>query len=109
MLVFPEGGTFEGDVVAPFKAGAFVALRGIEAEVWPVGLAYDPGVEFVEQTFMQHMARVAGRPRTRCAVRVGEAWLAERLRPSEIAERMHGSVQTLVHAARTDWERWQAP
>jgi lyso-ornithine lipid O-acyltransferase len=104
ILVFPEGATFAGDEVQPFKAGAFAALRGLGAEIVPVGLAYDPGVEFVEESFVEHVLRVSSRPRTRCVVNVGAAIAAEG-RASELATQVHAEVQRLVHGARAAWAR----
>ena len=100
--MFPEGGTFSGDAVRPFKPGAFSALRGIDAQIVPVGLAYDPGVEWVNEGFVQHVLRVTQRPQTRCVVAIGAP-----LRPSHksqhTADQLHGAVQTLVHRARGHW------
>jgi 1-acyl-sn-glycerol-3-phosphate acyltransferase len=104
ILVFPEGGTFEGDEVRPFKAGAFAALRGLDVEIVPVGLAYDPGVEFTEPSFVDYVMRVASRPRTRCAVCIGSPRLAQG-KPQELAHSLHDEVQALVQDARTYWER----
>jgi 1-acyl-sn-glycerol-3-phosphate acyltransferase len=102
ILVFPEGATFEGDEVRPFKPGAFAALRGLDAEIVPVGLVYDPGVEFVEESFVEHVLRVAARPRTRCVVNVGTP-LPAHGRAKDLAESAHGVVQHLVTGARTKW------
>ena len=102
ILVFPEGATFAGDEVRPFKPGAFAALRGLGAEIVPVGLVYDPGVEFVEESFVHHVLRVAARPRTRCVVNIGETIPAEG-RAQGLAEVTHAAVQQLVAGAREQW------
>jgi 1-acyl-sn-glycerol-3-phosphate acyltransferase len=104
ILVFPEGSTFAGDEVQPFKPGAFTALRNLDAEIVPVGLAYDPGAEWVNETFVSHVLRVAERPCTRCVVAIGQP-MAARGRPQELAEALHAQVQGLVHQARDDWRR----
>ena len=104
ILVFPEGGTFEGDDVRPFKAGVFSALRGLTAEIVPVGLAYDPGVEFTDESFVEHVLRVTRRPRTRCVVNIGPARRAEGSARTLAAEQ-HDEVQALVTGARAHWER----
>jgi 1-acyl-sn-glycerol-3-phosphate acyltransferase len=104
ILVFPEGSTFDGDEVRPFKPGAFTALRGLGAQIVPVGLAYDRGAEWVNESFVAHVLRVADRPRTRCVVAIGEPIAADG-KPHELAEAMHERVQTLVHQARADWSR----
>jgi lyso-ornithine lipid O-acyltransferase len=102
ILVFPEGGTFEGDEVRPFKAGAFAALRGLGAQIVPVGLAYDPGAEFADETFVEHVVRVAGRKATRCVVNIGTPLLAEG-ETRALADRTHAQVQALVDDARAHW------
>jgi lyso-ornithine lipid O-acyltransferase len=102
ILVFPEGATFEGDQVQPFQAGAFAALRGLEVQLVPVGLAYDPGAEFVEESFVQHVVRVAGRRSTRCVVNIGQPRLASG-RPQELAAALRDEVQGLVDGARAHW------
>jgi 1-acyl-sn-glycerol-3-phosphate acyltransferase len=106
ILVFPEGGTFGGDEVRPFKPGAFVAARQLDVQIVPVGLAYDPGVEWVNEGFVSHVLRVTQRPQTRCAVAIG-APQAQAATARETAERLQASVQELVHTARQHWrEQW---
>jgi lyso-ornithine lipid O-acyltransferase len=102
ILVFPEGGTFEGDTVRPFKPGALAALRGLDAEIVPVGLAYDPGAEFTDESFVAHVMRVAGRPRTRCVVDIGPPRPAG-FAPAQLAESLRDEVQQLVDRARSCW------
>ncbi|MET0285804.1 MAG: hypothetical protein ABW352_15090, partial [Polyangiales bacterium] len=87
-----------------FKAGAFAALRGLEVEIVPVGLAYDPGVEFTEPSFVDYVLRVASRPRTRCVVSIGQPRLAQG-KPQQLADSLRTEVQALVREARTCWER----
>jgi 1-acyl-sn-glycerol-3-phosphate acyltransferase len=104
ILVFPEGSTFAGDEVQPFKPGAFTALRNLDAQIVPVGLAYDPGAEWVNESFVAHFLRVAERPRTRCVVAIGAA-LPATGRPQELADTLQARVQELVQRARADWTR----
>jgi 1-acyl-sn-glycerol-3-phosphate acyltransferase len=99
VIVFPEGTTHRGDEVRPFVGGAFAAARGLDVELVPVGIAYDPGVEFVDESFGQHLARVAQRPRTRVAFCAGEPITASRDRES-MALHARERVQVLVHRAR---------
>lgn len=104
ILVFPEGSTFAGDEVQPFKPGAFTALRNLDAQIVPVGLAYDPGAEWVNESFVSHVLRVAGRPVTHCVVTIGEG-VPARGRPQEMADLLQGHVQKLVLDARAEWQR----
>lgn len=99
VIVFPEGTTHAGDEVRTFHAGAFAAARGLDVEVLPVGLAYEPGVELVNETFGQHLARVAARPRTRVGVAIGAPRdIAGQTAP--LVSAIHGDVQALVARAR---------
>lgn len=101
MLVFPEGTTFGGDEVREFRLGALSAAKGLDVEIIPVGLAYDPGVEWVDEPFMGYLNRIAGRPRGRVAVRIGAP-----TRPGKgeetaaLAGRLRSTVQQLVADAR---------
>jgi 1-acyl-sn-glycerol-3-phosphate acyltransferase len=99
VIVFPEGTTFRGDEVRPFMGGAFAAVRGIDAEVVPVGIAYDPGAEFWQETFMEHVTRVSRRARTRVGLAVGQPQPAEEDRET-LAQGLRDEVQVLVEQAR---------
>ncbi len=73
VIVFPEGTTFPGDEVRPFKRGSFSAARGIDhVKVLPLGVAYEPGAEFFGETFGEHALRMAARRRTPVWVAIGE-------------------------------------
>ena len=74
-------------------------MSGLDAEIVPVGIAYDPGAEFVDETFVEHLQRAAQRPRTRVALCVGEACTALRDREAQAAQ-LRERVQALVHSAR---------
>lgn len=100
--LYPEGTTYIGDDVRPFQPGAFAAARGLDIEIIPVGLAYDPGVEYFQETFMSHLMRVAARPRTHVAITVGEPFSAKG-KTKELASRAHESVSALVEEARGIW------
>ncbi|MEM6930289.1 MAG: lysophospholipid acyltransferase family protein [Myxococcota bacterium] len=104
VIVFPEGDTFAGDEVRPFQSGAFVAARGLDAvRVLPLGLAYDPGCEFVDESFEAHLLRNAANPSTHVTAVIG--------RPRAVPPRggeteVRDDVQSLVHrAARLRDER----
>lgn len=101
--VFPEGTTFAGDEVRPFNAGAFVAARKLDVEYVPVGIAYPPGCEFVESSFVEHVAAVAQRPRTPVVMAVGDPLRIDG-RANEVADRLHAEVQALVVHARAALE-----
>jgi 1-acyl-sn-glycerol-3-phosphate acyltransferase len=100
VIVFPEGTTFAGDEVRPFLGGAFAAVNGLDVEVLPVGIAYEPGAEFVDEGFLAHLSRAAQRPKTRVALCAGEPHPADGDRAG-LARTMRAQVQALVHAART--------
>jgi 1-acyl-sn-glycerol-3-phosphate acyltransferase len=101
LLVFPEGTTFAGDEVHTFRAGALRALLGLDVEIIPVGLAYDPGVEWVDGSFFDHMMKIAARKRTRVTVKVGSPIRAGKdTRTAAITRELQASVQQLVREAR---------
>jgi len=102
VIVFPEGTTHRGDDVYPFVGGAFAAVRGVDAELVPVGVAYESGCEFVDESFGQHVARVAQRPATRVGLCIGAARnVTDFKRDREsMAVAMRTEVQGLVHKAR---------
>lgn len=101
IIVFPEGTTFEGDEVRPFRVGAFVGVQNIDVDVVCVGLAYEPGAEFVRESFLSHLQRTARRPRTRVAVRTGQA-IRPQARAADLAETLRSEVQRLTDLARSD-------
>lgn len=107
VLVFPEGGTFRGDEVRPFKGGTFAALKGLDAEVYPAGLVYDEGAEFVDEAFLAHIKRVAARPRLRLCLRVGSPIRTSGRDTRALASEAQQQVQALVHQARDDWRQRQ--
>lgn len=97
--VFPEGTVFAGDDVRPFNAGAFAAARGLEVEYVPVGVAYPPGSEWVQDAFVDHATAVASRPRTTVALAVGEPRRSSR-RATELSAELRAEVANLVLEAR---------
>lgn len=99
VMIFPEGATFPGDEVRPFKAGAFIAARGLDVEIVPVGLAYPPGTEYVGVSFMEHVEALARRPRTAVGVALGTPFPAAG-RSATLAEKAHGAIESLVREAR---------
>jgi 1-acyl-sn-glycerol-3-phosphate acyltransferase len=99
VIVFPEGTTHAGDEVHPFQGGALAATRGLDVELLPVGIAYEPGAEFVNESFGQHVLRVAQRRKTPVAICVGSPIAAGGDREA-LARALHAEVQQLVHQAR---------
>ena len=99
VIVFPEGTTHAGDQVHPFQGGALAAVRGLDVELLPVGIAYQPGSEFVNESFGQHVLRAAQRIRTPVAVCVGTPVPAG-ARREILAATLRDEVQKLVLAAR---------
>lgn len=102
VIVFPEGTTQKGDELKPFRPGAFAALRGIDAEVLPVGLAYPEGIEYVGIDFVTHLERVAARPKTRVSMQIGTPFRPE-ANARKTAERAQHEVAALVRQARDRW------
>ncbi len=100
VIVFPEGTTFPGDEVRPFQPGAFVAARGLDVEVVPVGLAYPVGTEWFGESFAAHASKLARRRRTPVAVCVGEARRSGGAGAAELAGEMRREVGELVARAR---------
>lgn len=101
VVIFPEGTTYAGDEVKPFKAGAFSVARRTGAEIIPVGIAYaGSGASFDEESFLAHMQRVAGQPATHVGFAVGTPISGEGHTQEELAELAHAEVQRLVHEAR---------
>lgn len=104
VIVFPEGTTHRGDEVRSFRGGAFAALRGLDVELLPVGIAYRPGSEFVDESFGAHVARMAQRPSTPIALVAGEPQPAQGDRDA-IADAMQREVQRLVTLARSQLQQ----
>jgi len=100
VIVFPEGTTLAGDEVRPFQQGAFAAARGLSVEIVPVGIAYQAGSEFLDESFMAHVARMAQRPMTRVACAVGDARPMPGSRKG-LSDGLRNEVQQLVNRARS--------
>jgi 1-acyl-sn-glycerol-3-phosphate acyltransferase len=101
VIVFPEGTTHRGDDVRPFQEGAFAAATSLKlpVEIVPVGIAYSEGAEFVDETFVEHMSRVAARRATHVSCAVGAPRLLSGRR-AELAGGLRDEVQSLVSLAR---------
>ena len=100
IVVFPEGTTHVGDEVREFSAGAFLGLGKAEIPIIPVGLAYDPGMEWVVGTsFTSHLNALASRPKSHVAIKVGKAELLKG-NARTIAKLAQERVQELTFEAR---------
>ncbi len=99
VIIFPEGTVQPGDELLPFRRGAFAAAQGLDVEIVPVGLAYPPEAEWVEEGFLDHLSNVAGRGHFEAAACVGEGMRAEGT-PEAMAGAAQAAVQELVHCAR---------
>ena len=101
VIIFPEGTTYPGDEVRPFMPGAFAVSRRTGCEVVPLGIAYGgEAVSFGDESFLEHMRRVAGARRTRVAITVGEPFTPQGADTSTLSQRAQGVVQALVHRSR---------
>jgi len=101
--LFPEGTTFDGDDVRPFHGGAFVSAVRAESEVLPVGIAYPrgSGAAFIDESFPEHLARMAKSSPTRMVVSIGEPFVVRKSdRATDVTKRAHAEVQGLVRRAR---------
>jgi len=106
VILFAEGTTYAGDEVRPFHPGGLSGCRGLDVEVIPVGLAYHPGTEYVENSFTNHVRTIAARPKTRVVMRVGDAIpIDEPFDVHGLADRARDVVQSLVNEARRDFDR----
>lgn len=99
MIVFPEGTTYPGDEVRPFKGGAFTAAAGLPVEVVPVGIAYTPGHEYAEGRMGSHVRSFLSRARTPTWVSIGDPIPIPADRKGFDAH-VRDRVQELVHTSR---------
>ena len=103
VIVFPEGTTFAGDEVRPFHPGAFLGALRSTADIVPVGIAYGSGsgAAFVNETFPDHLARVATANPSQAVLCIGEPIdVAPKARAGALRDRAHAEVQRLVNEAR---------
>lgn len=100
VTVFPEGTTYRGDEVRPFKAGVFAATSRLDVEVVPMGVAYPPGMEFWRESFGHHLGRITRRGRTPVGVVVGTPLRSTIAKSGALAAALQEEVQTLTTRAR---------
>jgi 1-acyl-sn-glycerol-3-phosphate acyltransferase len=99
VTIFPEGTTLAGDALREFQAGAFVAVKDLDVDILPVGLAYPDGSEWTEPSFTAHASRVAKHKAIPVGVAVGEAFRSLGSARDDAAH-AQTRVQDAVHAAR---------
>ncbi|NNE18444.1 MAG: 1-acyl-sn-glycerol-3-phosphate acyltransferase [Myxococcales bacterium] len=99
VVAFPEGRAFPGDSVHEFHPGAFAAVRSLDVPVIPVGLAYSPAIAYGDDSFGEHIAKIAARKHTRIAVQLGEP-LPTDLDARSAATTARSKVEALVYDAR---------
>jgi 1-acyl-sn-glycerol-3-phosphate acyltransferase len=103
VIVFPEGTTYPGDDVRPFRAGAFVAALRSGADVVPVGLAYakDSQAAFVGESFTAHLSRMSAADPSTMAMCIGAPIATPpEARSVALRDRAQEEVQRLVRDAR---------
>jgi 1-acyl-sn-glycerol-3-phosphate acyltransferase len=101
VMTYPEGTTYLGDEVRPFRAGAFLAAQRTGAEIVPVGIAYGgDGSEFLDEPFVNHLMRVSSARRTLVGVSVGEPIRGPHEDVEALREQARARVQELTHEAR---------
>jgi lyso-ornithine lipid O-acyltransferase len=100
--MFPEGTAYAGDEVRAFRPGAFKAAQRSNAQVVPLGIAYEnPVAYYTEKTFMEHMKKVAGFKTLRVIVEVGEPMTPDEDSAVEFKDHVRDRVVELVAAARS--------
>jgi 1-acyl-sn-glycerol-3-phosphate acyltransferase len=103
VIVFPEGTTFPGDEVRPFRAGAFISALRSGADIVPVGIAYarNSDAAFVNETFLAHLKRMSGAAPSRVAMCVGDRIAVEPgAHAAQLRDRAQDAVAQLVAEAR---------
>jgi 1-acyl-sn-glycerol-3-phosphate acyltransferase len=101
VMIYPEGTTFAGDEVRPFRMGGFKAACGVGAEIVPVGVAYaGAACTYVNESFTSHMTRVSCVKHTRAAFEVGAPIATAGQDVSAVRDGAQQAVQALVHRAR---------
>jgi lyso-ornithine lipid O-acyltransferase len=101
VAMFPEGTSYAGDEVRPFRTGAFNAARRSNAQLVPIGLAYsDEAAYFFHEAFLDHAKRMATLKSMKVAVEFGEPIEFNGAATVDVVELAHERVQELVNRAR---------
>jgi len=103
ICLFPEGTTYADDEVRAFKPGGFVAAARANVPVVPVGIAYPTaGAGFGDETFLQHLGRLAETKRTVAHVEIGAPMSpTQGEETGAFGERCREEVARLVGVARS--------
>jgi 1-acyl-sn-glycerol-3-phosphate acyltransferase len=105
VAMFPEGTSYAGDEVRPFRNGAFNAARRSNAQIVPIGLAYgNEAAYFVNMSFLEHAKRLASASSLRVAVEFGEPIEIAGSPTVDVIRLAHDQVQHLVNRARARLE-----
>lgn len=101
VAMFPEGTSFAGDEVRPFRNGAINAARRTGAQIVPIGLAYsNEAAYFFNISFIEHAKRLATSKPMKVAVEFGEPIDFDGTATVDMIKLAHGRVQELVSRAR---------
>ncbi|QQR90701.1 MAG: 1-acyl-sn-glycerol-3-phosphate acyltransferase [Myxococcales bacterium] len=103
VLIFPEGTTFEGDELRPFKLGGISAGQDSNALIIPVGICYEEGFGYDKESLGSYLKRVAGQRRCKLTVAIGAA-ITPQATVEQTAQATHEAITTLIHQARTSLE-----
>ncbi len=101
VTIYPEGTVFGGDEVRPFRLGGFKAAVLANAEVIPLGVAYEDNdnTTFGNESLAEHWIRVGAMRELRAAVTAGEP-ISGMTNVDELSAITHARVQQLVFASR---------
>lgn len=106
VVMFPEGTSFRGDEVRPFRPGAFKAAQRAGSEIVPLGVAYeDEAACYYHELFTTHLKRIAKRRSQLVAVVAGEPIPNNDRDAAEMKELVHQRVQELTLLAREELQQ----
>jgi lyso-ornithine lipid O-acyltransferase len=103
VALFPEGTTFDGDLVRPLRPGALLAAKHTNAQIIPVGLAYDPSsnASYTSPTFGAHLKQLLQTSAIRLAIRVGTPMAVKKsVSGDALLDLTRETLQGLVFEAR---------
>lgn len=101
VAMFPEGTSFAGDEVRPFRNGAFNAARRTGAQIVPIGLAYsNEAAYFFDMSFLEHAKHLATSKSMQVAVEFGEPIDFDGMTTTDVIKLAHERMQELVNRAR---------